>query len=353
MSLTGLARKVPIAATLAATVAVVLGGVLFAEQTPVHLHLVSQGTRAVFTVDGTTHAFDWHSPPRTLIVVPADPFMREWGIDGSESLTLDTLDPAYLQSIGSNPYIAVDRRLRGEDGYNAWRALRVRDNRTGRTVPMGKAQARAGGLRLPKAFTFDADIYRLERAVTVELTSPAHVYRLYVDHNARSVGVSDDPAARAPTMLAHWHFPTNPWPYLALNVRTLALGVIWAVLLALLATLLGLLVPLRITARLQTRPGRSYHRAVMPLCALTLGASFIFTLYIALTEYNGMPHTPDGQAYLLQAKVFAHGVLSLPPPPLTSAFPVPFFGVVHGHWLAQYAPGTSLSLAVGLISGLP
>jgi len=112
-------------------------------------------------------------------------------------------------------------------------------------------------------------------------------------------------------------------------------------------------VPLRITARLQTRHDRIYKRAVMPLCALTLGASFIFTLYIALTEYNGMPHTPDAQAYLLQAKVFAHGVLSLPPPPLTSAFPVPFFGVVHGHWLAQYAPGTSLSLAVGLISGLP
>src|SRR5205085_7072645 len=229
MSLTGLARKVPIAATLAATVAVVLGGVLFAEQTPVHLHLVSQGTRAVFTVDGTTHAFDWHSPPRTLIVVPADPFMREWGIDGSESLTLDTLDPAYLQSISSNPYIAVDRWLRGEDGYNAWRALRVRDNRTGRTLPIGPAHARAGGLlRLPTAFTFDADIDRLERAVTVELTAPSHVYRLYVDRNARSVRVSYDPAAGTPTILAQWYFPTNPWPYLALNVRTLALGVIWA-----------------------------------------------------------------------------------------------------------------------------
>jgi hypothetical protein len=353
MRLTGLARKVPIGATVAAIVAVVLGGVLFAEQTPVHLHLLSQGTRAVFTVDGTTHAFDWHSPPHTLIVVPADPFMREWGIDGSESLTLDTLDPAYLQSICANPYIAVDRWLRGEDGYNVWRALRVRDNGTGRTLPIGTAHARAGGLRLPKAFTFDADIYRLERAVTVELTSPSHVYGLYVDRNARSVSVSDDPAAGTPTMLARWYFPTNPWPYLALNVRTLALGVIWAVLLALLATLLGLLVPLRITARLQPRHDRIYNRAVMPFSALTLGASFIFTLYIALAEYNGMPHTPDAQAYLLQAKVFAHGVLSLPPPPLTYAFPVPYFGVVHGHWLAQYAPGTSLSLAVGIIIGLP
>src|SRR5213076_3147549 len=92
MSVTGLARKVSIGARLAAIVAVVLGGLRFAEVTPVHLHLVSQGTRAVFTVDGTTHAVAWHSPPRDLLVVPADPFMREWGIDGSESLTLDTLD---------------------------------------------------------------------------------------------------------------------------------------------------------------------------------------------------------------------------------------------------------------------
>src|SRR5690348_14135024 len=114
MSLEGRAGKLLPGATLAALVAVVLGGILFGRGNPVRLHLVSQGTRATLTVDGTTRSFNWHSPPHTFIIMPPDPFMREWGIDGSESLTLDTLDPTYLQSISSNPYIALDRWLRGE-----------------------------------------------------------------------------------------------------------------------------------------------------------------------------------------------------------------------------------------------
>src|SRR5437763_9485463 len=121
------ARKTSVVAASLLVVLLFVIDALFGERTPVHLHLVSTGTGAALTVDGAPHTFAWPAPPTRLAILPNDPNVHEWGIDGSETLTLNNLDAAYLSAARTNPYIALGRWLRGADGYDAWRNVRVAD----------------------------------------------------------------------------------------------------------------------------------------------------------------------------------------------------------------------------------
>jgi Dolichyl-phosphate-mannose-protein mannosyltransferase len=336
-----------------AGVCLLLADVFFAERTPVHIRLVSIGRSAMLSVDGAAHRVVWPRAPVALTIPPADPYRHDWGIDGSESLTLNNLDEMYLKRLASNPYIALDLWLRADAGYDQWQNVRVVDGQHRRMVPLSRPEGVEGtSACLPGAFTFDADIYRIEQAVIMRLKAPTAVYSLRLDRNARSISIANDPIAGTPTMLAQWYFPRDPWPYLAITSRTLLHSVAWALALMILAVLLGAAVPPGLLAVLQVVQWRR-QAACLILCALALAGSCAFSLYIALVEYSGMPHTLDAQAYLLQAKIYARGWASLPPPPVIAAFPVPYFGLVHNHWVAQYAPGTSLSLTPGVLAGIP
>jgi hypothetical protein len=334
-------------------VILLLADVLFAERTPLHIRLVSVGQSARLTVDGATYQFAWPSPPTSLSIPPSDRYLRDWGIDGSESLTLNNLDEAYLKHIASNPYVALDLWLRGDAGFDDWEHARVVDSVRARAVPLIQTSAADGPTaRLPEAFTFDADVYRLEQAVTVRLGAATGAYSLRIDRSMRSISIANNPIAGPPTILAQWYFPTDPWPNLAIVNSMLLHSGAWALALIAITVLFGAALPTRLLTLLRV-VRRNRQACYLGLCALALVGSGAFTLYIDLVEYGGMPHSLDAQAYLLQAKIFAHGWISLSPPPLIAAFPVPYFGLAHNHWVAQYAPGTSLSLALGVLVGAP
>src|SRR5438094_8195491 len=81
------ARKTSVVVAFILVVLLFVIEAIFAERTPVHLHLVSTGTSAALTVDGATHTFSWPARPTRLAILPNDHNVHEWGIDGSQSQT--------------------------------------------------------------------------------------------------------------------------------------------------------------------------------------------------------------------------------------------------------------------------
>lgn len=85
---------------------------------------------------------------------------------------------------------------------------------------------------------------------------------------------------------------------------------------------------------------------------LLLFLCFALTASIAYVVLDHIPHILDSIAQLFQAKIFMMGKLYLSPPPLKD-----FFDYAHiindGKWYAQYPPGHSLLLVLGLILGIP
>lgn len=347
-------RRNMMLATFGAIILLFAIDALFAERTPVHLRLISAGTHATLMVDGASHSFTWPTSPTRIALPQNDPSSREWGIDGSQSLTasIANLDPNYLRSIAGTPYVAFDRWLRGEDGYDVWRNLRL-NNPTDSAITLSDTAQAVAGVPVGQSFTFDGDIYRLEQPVSVQLAFPKGVYTIHLDRANRTLTIDDTPTTtNSAATVAQWYFPTNPWPYLAVNARTLAYAVAWAALLLLLAVILGASLSAYGGERVSTLWARGYPMSsVVSLAALAIFLAA--ALYVALGEYNGMPHIFDAQAYFFQAKVLASGRLFTPPPPLADSFPIPFFGVVNGHWVAQYGPGTALTLVPGILLGLP
>ncbi len=319
---------------------------------PVHIHLQSSGNSAMLTVGNDAHAFVWPTIPRDIAILPNDPYVRDWGIDGSQSLTLSiaNLDAAYLRSIQGSPYVAFDRWLRGEDTYDRWDSVRLTNSADGRVVRGPDASGFDTNVPLPSSFAFDADIQRLEQPVVIQFTVAGGNYQLRLDRANRQISVNNNTVANAPA-IGQWYFPDTIGPYLAINLDTLAHGVAWSALLLLLATLIGACLP---KGRIRWSATRQWAgRAAVVLISGSLATSFALMIYIALVEYNGMPHIFDAHGYLFQAKMLASGRLSIPPPAFTDSFPIPFFGTVNGQWVAQYSPGTASILALGVILGCP
>ncbi len=341
----------------AAVLVVFAADVLFAERTPLHIHIQSAGTNAILTMDGATHIFAWPSPPARVSILPNDPTVHEWGIDGSESTTtsIANLDPAYLQSIKGNPYIMLDRWLRNEDAYDEWRNVCVS------TSVAGVANTHiitdlVAGLPVPNDFTLDADVYHLEQPVTLAFNAASGPYQLRIDRSYHTLAVTATPPGQPTTTIGQWYFPTDPWPFLALNITTVSYALAWGALLLALTVAIGAILPSRATASLsglRRRWSSLYRNIALPLSTVAIAASFVFTLYIARVIYHGMPHIYDAQAYFMQAKIFALGRTTIPLPPLPDSFPVPFFGDVAGHWATEFGPGTALTLVPGLWIGLP
>ena len=88
-------------------------------------------------------------------------------------------------------------------------------------------------------------------------------------------------------------------------------------------------------------------------CAVVVFA-FAATLFLNIVYGSSIPHVPDSVAYIFQAKVFASGHLSSPPPPVADAFEFfypSFFVVVNDRWVSVYPFGHPLLLAVGVRLG--
>jgi 4-amino-4-deoxy-L-arabinose transferase-like glycosyltransferase len=75
--------------------------------------------------------------------------------------------------------------------------------------------------------------------------------------------------------------------------------------------------------------------------------------FAALGCFNGIPHVQDAIAYDFQARVFASGRLWAPAPGHPEFFRTDFLVDEGGRWYAQYPPGQSTLLALGVLARAP
>lgn len=75
------------------------------------------------------------------------------------------------------------------------------------------------------------------------------------------------------------------------------------------------------------------------------------TASMAYFGYRCLPRVDDGVVNVFQARIFASGSLSLPPPPDSMAFRQ--FGMIQEpRWIGQFPPGTPALFALGLYAGV-
>ena len=83
----------------------------------------------------------------------------------------------------------------------------------------------------------------------------------------------------------------------------------------------------------------------------------VFVVLIASTlcifSYERHPHVPDEVAYLVQARMFATGSLTVPAPSVPEGFEVFLLKVAGDKWYATPPPGWPMMLALGALIGLP
>ena len=88
--------------------------------------------------------------------------------------------------------------------------------------------------------------------------------------------------------------------------------------------------------------------------AVLAEAVFGLLLYYIYGYGSHMPHVPDEVSYIFQAKVFAAGHLTAPPPPVADSFQLgnpPLTVVTDGKWASLYPFGHPLMLALGVRIG--
>jgi hypothetical protein len=81
-------------------------------------------------------------------------------------------------------------------------------------------------------------------------------------------------------------------------------------------------------------------------------AGIIATFLVAVRVFEAVPHVEDEMAYVWQAKVLAHGKLTVPTPPFPQSMQVPFVVDANGQRFAKYPPGWPMMLALGLWLGI-
>ncbi|HET7043035.1 MAG TPA: hypothetical protein VFI13_13540, partial [Gemmatimonadales bacterium] len=117
-----------------------------------------------------------------------------------------------------------------------------------------------------------------------------------------------------------------------------------------LTLLLGGLVALRLPASVTARCARALdHRWAPPLLGVVTlaGLSMVGGGALRMT-----PISTDENAYLLEARLVAHGRIAGPPAPIPDFFEQPWVMVTPSTY-AKYPPGQALTLAPGVAVGLP
>jgi hypothetical protein len=85
--------------------------------------------------------------------------------------------------------------------------------------------------------------------------------------------------------------------------------------------------------------------AAMALLVTALAAALSFYVY------ERHPHVPDEVTYLYQARYFAEGMLSMPPPAPAEAFNLDLMTYKTDRWFAPTPPGWAAVLAIGVVFG--
>ncbi|MGD8277922.1 MAG: glycosyltransferase family 39 protein, partial [Gemmatimonadota bacterium] len=74
---------------------------------------------------------------------------------------------------------------------------------------------------------------------------------------------------------------------------------------------------------------------------------------LARFVYQAHPHVPDEVSYLIQARYFAAGRLTMPAPPVQSAFDLDLMTFEPAHWYSPLPPAWPSVLAIGVKLGVP
>ncbi len=336
-----------------------------------------------------------HASLLAVTLPPRDPVIHEYQLDGTDSTNNYTLDPAYLHSIASTLYYRFYAWMRGLDDLSRWRDLCVAaDGQPARcdasppiagnvslAVPDGASQRVTAALQQP------------ETPVTLNLSlSDGARIALTIDRNDHVIAISQSGPLQSLATPVSAFYPNDPgdiWPLAAMTLDLLVrvllwalvlLGAVWAIeagigWLVARASRPGLLASAR-ARRKRGSPARAggprvrrplatafaargssawahLTAAIHPAGLALIAASFAFTVWIALVQYHAQPHIYDASAYLFGAKIFASGRLYAPAPAAPGQFFGPFMVIFNGRWFPQYEPGTSATLAVGVLLGVP
>ncbi|GCE18150.1 hypothetical protein KDK_19500 [Dictyobacter kobayashii] len=335
-------------------------------------------------VDGTRLDAGHIGEPRFLLLANANPVVHEYQMDGTDSTNNLTLDQAYFENLATSPYYLFQSWMRDLDGTSAWRDLQIVKsqqvtNTTSRPVPNTPI-----ALPATTALEVHLQLQRPEtpRTLSVIMADQSSVH-ITVNRNDRYIQITRTPRDfGATTVAAHAFFPQDPLPFAAMVVSFLARTLLWSLAIlgvVLLGDVLNTFLwhsllrrcweairrrkkdeagPRRVvqSAWIISMVGRGWKALtaqIHPIALFCLAASFCFVLWIAKVQYHGLPHIYDANAYFFAAKIYAHGQLATPLPPMPQLFPGPFVLQFAGKWFAQYPPGTALTLVPGMWLGLP
>ena len=331
---------------LALAVAALLGlGRLGVSIAPVTVQLESDGAIVRVTVDGTSRTFALTYPIAVVRPVAAIAHRREHLIDGSDSTNVLTFDPTYFRRFADSPYYQFQSWLREAWRYSTWVNLEVADG-TGAVVLRDAHPRDEVDVALPPQFRLTVDLERPEIPRSLELLDErGNTLVIELNRNDKYVRIGPRRAAD-PSDLSSWYFPREVLPPLAtlLDLLTRVLALSCGLLLVVGAV--GILVP----------GWRSWHpgpRTVAVGLALGVTAFLLASWYVAIALFDRAPHILDALAYTFQAKMLAAGLLTLPPPLVNDAFPMPFSTLYQERWFVQYPPGTAATLALGYRLGIP
>lgn len=95
-------------------------------------------------------------------------------------------------------------------------------------------------------------------------------------------------------------------------------------------------------------PGRVDRFTIVLAIGVTLTAALLSAL-----SYQRHPHIPDEVAFLMQARYFARGLLSMPVPPVPQAFDLDLMEITTRGWISVLNPAWPAVLAVGVLAGVP
>lgn len=309
--------------------------------------------------------------PTSLQLLPYDPVIHEYQLDGTDSANNFTLDTTYLHTIENSPYYRFQAWMRNLQGTNRWSDLHIYMG--SQLVKNIDWPGNGATIALPSTSVQNAPplhiqlaLRRPETAVTFNLVmNDGATIQVTLDRNNRKIDVVRNFQGSS-LELAKTFFPINVLPFAAMVADTILRTLICAVLILLVvmccdSCLAFVLFPALRAVKIQSvrslqgsyKQWRAMTNSLYAPVYLVLLASFVFVCWIARVQYNAEPHIYDASAYLFAAKMYATGHLSVPLPPAIDRFPGPFMNQFAGRWFGQYAPGTALTLVPGVWLGVP
>jgi hypothetical protein len=309
--------------------------------TPVTLTVDGDSETLQVGAEGTVRTVARSRP--IVAVRPARPteYRREHQIDGSDSTNMLLFDPAYFATFGKSWYYRFQALLREEWRYSVWTNLEVEDG-SGRLILQVPNPSDEDAFFVPARFHLTIQMERPEIPRSLELIDDqGQTVVVEINRNDKKIRVGPRRSQDGPD-LTSWYFPREAAAPLATLIDLLTRSVVLGLGLLLVVAGAAAVVPALVT----WLPGR---RTLVVAIWAGLAIFLAACGYVATALFDQAPHILDAIAYTFQAKMFASGTVTAPPPPLREAFQVPFSTVYEGRWIIQYPPGTAFVLALGML----